>query len=756
MRTIARVRRSVLNLLLLGLVPVTAATARTTAGPGADVTDAPDEPELIVRDFSFDEDLKHGGDVSLVGIWTAREITFGLPDYWEVDGDPIIHLDVIRSEQLIPEVSSVTVWADGRPVGTYMLDGVPGEVDEIEMTLPLASDSGYHTITFVAYHRSLLPCELSDHPGLWSRVLGTSYIRVRYRPAEPELSLSRWPYPFRDDRDPDPAPVVLVVPRNPTREEIQTAGYVASFLGHAASWRPMDLHIHKGSVEEAPPGHVVAIVRGDGNSALQQDVQAILGASTVPEVSAAGHALRSGKLPPAGLLALAPRPGTPTRVLLAVTGRDRAGLLQLATLLAGEESSRLPVGQVELVDGVRAAAPAEPRRWKDAIPPEESFTLADLGLDDRMAAGYRGGTVAIPMPLVPDAHPTPGAARLELVYSYSAQASPQRSRLDVLVDDAAAGGTALTDVNGRNRETMLLDLPVHEMGPDSNIYVRFSLTGLEEPICLGETHDELWGTVHSDSKFTLPRDYWARIPDLALLRFGGYPFGIRPDLSETLFVLPERPTRSDLQLFVWLAAELGRVARGDRFAYSVRLGGLENAEELESWELVVVDSGSEAKVLTELGLLEMMSFTVNKPVGVGLALASGGELALGADTEVSYIEAVRLPWDRTALVAYAVDPRLFERVGPCLEGAPLFDRLRGRVTRIASCTDLAVIPAEDLKAIGEQPARTSAYAPVRKYYWPLLIGLLLAGAVAVLVVRWLKERRAERAAAEEDGVADEV
>jgi len=750
---IAQLRRNVVVLLVALIVP---AVGFTQPQPGPYPGAAPGAADLIVRDFSFDEDLKHGGDVSLVGIWTAREITFGIPDYWEVDGVPEIHLDVIRSEQLIPEVSSVTVWADGRPVGTYMLDGVPGEVDEIEMPLPLASDSGYHTLTFVAYHRSLLPCELSDHPGLWSRVLGTSYIRVQYRPVEPDLSLSRWPYPFRDDRDPDPAPVVLVIPRNPTAEEIQTAGYIASYLGHAASWRPMDLYLHKGTVADAPPGHVIAIVRGDGNSAAQADLQAILGASAVPEVSSAGLALRSGKLPDAGLLALTPRPGTPTRAMLTVAGKDRSGLLQLATLLAGEESSRLPTGQVELVDSVLAAAPADVRRWEDAVPPEESFTLAELGMDDRMAVGYRGGTVAIPIDLVPDAHPKPGAARLELVYSYSAQASPQRSRLDVLVDDAAAGGTALTDINGRNRETMLLDLPVHEMGPASNLFVRFSLTGLEEPICLGETHDELWGTVHSDSKITLPRDYWARIPDLALLRFGGYPFGLRPDLSETLFVLPERPTRSDLQLFVWLAAELGRVARGDRFAYSVRLGGLDDPDELERWELVVVDSGSEAKVLTELDLLEMMSFTVNKPVGVGLALASGGELALGADTEVSYIEAVRLPWDRTALVAYAVDPRLFERVGPCLDGAPLFERLRGRVTRIASCTDLAVIPAEDLRAIGEQPARTTAYAPVRKYYWPLLIGLLVLGALAVLLFRWLKERQAERAAAEEDGAADEA
>ncbi len=711
-------------------------------------------PGTISRDFSFDDDLRHGGDVSLTGIWTAREVTFGIPDYWDLDGAPELHLDVIRSSQLIPEVSAITVWADGRPVGTLMLDGEPGEVVEHELSLPLASDTGYHTLTFVAYHRSLLPCELSDHPGLWSRILGSSYIRVSYRPAEPELSLARWPYPFRDDRDPDPARIVLVLPEHPVTEEVQAAGYIASTLAHAAAWLPMDLLVHQGAIDDAPAGHVIAVVRADGSGAALTELKSILAASDIPEVAAVGSALRTGKVPRAGALALLPRPGTPSRALLVVAGKDRSGLAQLAVLLGGEESAGLTSGPVERVDTVLPPRPAEERRWEDTIPPEESFTLAELGLGDMMAAGYRGGSIAIPLKLVPDAHPIPGSARLELQYSYSAQVSTQRSRLDVLVNDAAAGGTALTDGDGRNRQTMLLDLPVHEMGPESTVYVRFSLIGQEEPICLGETHEELWGTVHADTRITLPREHWAPIPDLSMLRFGGYPFGLRADLSDTLFVLPAKPGASDLQLFVWIAAELGRVARGDRFAYEVRLGDVDPKVDGEK-DLVVVDTGSQAAVIEQLGLLEEMSFTVRKPVGIGMALASGGEVALGADPDVSYIEEMRLPWnrDRAALVAYAVDPTLFQRVGPCLDGGPLFDRLDGRVVRIASCSDLAVIPVEEIELLGQRPVRDSAYGPVRKYYWPVLLGLLLLSMVAILLIKQWKLRKAEQGAflPEDDG-----
>ncbi|MDP7114885.1 MAG: cellulose biosynthesis cyclic di-GMP-binding regulatory protein BcsB, partial [Myxococcota bacterium] len=113
-------------------------------------------------DLSFADHLRNGGDVSLVGIYAFGEIQFGIPDTWEVVGEPELHLAVRRSAQLIPEVSSVTVWVDGQPAGTFPLDGDPGDVDDEVLPLVLLNSSGYHTIQMVAYHRSLLPCEISD------------------------------------------------------------------------------------------------------------------------------------------------------------------------------------------------------------------------------------------------------------------------------------------------------------------------------------------------------------------------------------------------------------------------------------------------------------------------------------------------------------------------------------------------------------------------------------------------------------------
>jgi hypothetical protein len=383
-----------------------------------------------------------------------------------------------------------------------------------------------------------------------------------------------------------------------------------------------------------------------------------------------------------------------------------------------------------------------PREWRDTVPVSEVFTIGELGLrdasivsvpgagmNDLMAQGYRGGTVSVPLHLVPDDRPRAGTARFEMIYSYSAQADPDKSRVDVFLNGAAAGGIALKEVDGQNRARLLLELPAHEMGPESRLDIVFTLLPREEPTCIGNEREAMWGTVHADSAVTLPREQWAGVPDLGLLRYGAFPFGLRADMSDSVFVLTRRPTRTELQLFSWLAAEFGRVTRGDRFAYGVRLGSFDRTKDAGK-DLIVVESGPNGDLIKEIGLLDKMSFTPTGGPGVSLALASGGLVALGADPKVAYIEEMNLPWEepRTAIVAYAADASLFERVGRCLSGSSLFDRLRGRVTRVASCVDLAVIPADERRMMGSRPIRESAYEPIRNNYW------LIVGAIAVLIV----------------------
>ncbi len=737
------------NRLTTTVLALVALTTFLIAGPvsAQELEDAPEvlQSDYRVRDLVFDEDLRHEGDVVLAGVWAFSSVTFGIPGYWDVQGDPELHVVIRRSAQLIEHISSITVKLNGTPIQTIPLDGDIDEDQEAVIALPLDPTAGYHVIEFLGYHRSHLPCELTNHPGLWSRVLDKSFIRVRYRPAIPDLNLADWPYPVRDDRDPDQNLVTFVLPPKPDQADLQAAGYIASFLGHSVTWRPMDLRVWRGPLDQAPEGHLVVLSRMDRKDEHQGQLRAQFAASGVDELQRLAKASSQGDFPQAGVVAVMPRPDQPTYATYSLLGRDAEGLMDLARLMSNQEGATLPTGLVEWVEEVEPDDRLEPRRWENTVPPEISFTLEELGLEDVMTSGARGGIARIPLNLVPDDHPVAGQGRVELVYSYTAQASQDQSRIDVLLNGVAAGGVALSDVDGRNRARLLLDLPVHDMGPASTLDVAFRLVGLEQDECLGEWFEPLWGTIHADTRIILPRDRWAQINDLSLLRFGGYPFGVYADMSDTLFVLRDDPGTNELQVFLWLAAELGRVTRGDRFAYEVTLGEVDKAKHQDR-HLVVVDMGSEASVLRRAGLLSSMSFSRENPGFVRVALAGGGAVALGADPAVAYIESFAVPWakDRAALVAYAVDAELFERVGPCLHYTPLFERLAGKVTRISSCEDLAAVAADEVKYVGERPVRDAAYEPIRRHYWWLLFGLVVL-LIAVLVVRtvWLAPRRRE-------------
>ncbi len=272
--------------------------------------------------------------------------------------------------------------------------------------------------------------------------------------------------------------------------------------------------------------------------------------------------------------------------------------------------------------------------------------------------------------------------------------------------------------------------------------------GREQPFCLGETHDQLWGTVHADTKLEVPRAVMSRLHDLSMLRHGGYPFGIVPDLGQTVIVLPQRPSESDVQLFGWLTAELGRVARGNRYAYDIHTGAPLPAG-VRGKDIVVIDTAPGAPLISSLELYEHMWFLLEGSDGVEVNLASKGAVSFSPDPQVAFIEQMPLPWrpGGSALVIYAPEIELFERVGPCPSRPPLFDQLGGRVTRIASCDDVVQVPETEDLIVGDDPLPveiTEGEAQRRGWYRILLWSALALLVIVLLGLWWRTSRKRER------------
>jgi len=694
-------------------------------------------------------------DITLQGVVDQGEISFGIPDHWRLDAEPELILRLSRSSVLIPDISLVVVALDERPIATVRLDGAPEQPWERTLKIPLpAKAPGYHTLRFRAYHRSHLPCEIDDHPGLWSRILGDSSLRIPHRVVAPELNLAAWPYPFRDERDLAPRPVVLVLRPNPSAEEIKAAGYVSSLLAMTARWRAPNPLVHLGALSSAPPGNAIVLGRSDAPETLG-DVIALLDRGG-DEGRDAAASVRARGWPASGLMALGPRPGAETDSVLGLAGKDGKGLVDLALLLTSRDGRTLPTGTIQRIEEVKAPTPMEPRRWANTLPPEARFQLKELGFKDTTTRGWRGGVVTIPLRIIPDEHVEQGKARFDVSYSYSAQVDQERSRIDVLLNDATIGGAALTELNGQSRASISVELPANEIGPDSKVYVVFQLVPRTK-VCIGTNHVPMWGTVHSDSTLTVPRERGLVRPDLGLLRFGGFPFGIGPDYANTRIVLPRAPTLPDLQMYAWWTAELGRVSRGDRFAYKVSLGSTEGSTEED---LLVVDSGLDAELLRATSVFDKMAFASVEDHNMRFAFATGAAATLKPDPDSAFFEALVLPGslhDRSAVISYAPKADVFTRVGKCVSGM-LLDNLHGRVARAGNCPELAEIAvAVDPKQVGKKPVAQADGGGWRARLVPAAgvgVGTIIVFLGVAYLVNLRRKRKAAAAAAaaeEEDG-----
>jgi hypothetical protein len=689
-------------------------------------------PGFGERELFIGKELRHEGAVDLRGIWAESSARFGLPDTWELWGDPVLHLDLEHSDQLLTHVSTLGVWADGQPSASFFVEQIVAAGGSIDAPVRLLDSDGYHSLQFAGYHRAQLPCEGDIGDELWTRLTERTSLSVFYREVPPQQDLTRWPYPFVDQRHPDPFEVTIVLPPQPSEAVLHAAGLLAATLRRAADWHRIVLRSHIGSLQSAPAGHAIVVAELGGDQANQLLTR--MQASPDPEINKAVSALTAGSGEPgSGVLALLPRGGDPNHLALAVVGRDGPGLESLALLLADERASDLLRGSAEYIEALTPSEPMEPRVWRGAIPPTMGFTLMEMGYGDLMATGFRGGKVTIPIHHVPDEKFDPGRGRLSLSYSYSAQVDPGASKLWVYLDKDPLVAVDLEDLDGRHRQSIEVDIPVQRIGPDSVLDVVFDLRGYEDHSCLGAAHSFLWGTVHADSRIRLPRETWRRLNDLGLLRFGAYPLGIRADLSETTFILPEAPSDRLIEAYVLIAAELGRLSRGDRLGFGLRLGA-EATDGRATLDAVVIDEGPEVALLEQLDLAQL---DIDDEYRVGAIATAHAQVAASSeriDDGSLLLGLQAAPWNggRSVLVA-RLEGSAPTTVFDCGDALGPAGYLHGRSARLSDCGPVEVLSGRREAYSGKLPIKAGVHRMIRKYYWSLVAIAVLLVAIMLLI-----------------------
>ncbi len=148
---------------------------------------------------------------------------------------------------------------------------------------------------------------------------------------------------------------------------------------------------------------------------------------------------------------------------------------------------------------------------------------------------------------------------LHLSYRYNGIPLGADSTLQVYVNGRFVSATPLphTDHASSVLDTVV-PVPVIDLRPFENT-ITFQFAFRRAKVgCSGEEPANLEGTILKDTYLDIAGiEHTAMLPNLALFASAGYPFTRSADLAETSVVLPDQPSRAELEMFLALMGQFG-------------------------------------------------------------------------------------------------------------------------------------------------------------------------------------------------------
>ena len=199
------------------------------------------------------DDYKSLTDMGLNGIEVQgrnqyTNIGFRIPYNKILANDANICLNLRYSDNLDFDKSMVSVYINGTPVGSHKLEREKRNLDSATFYIPedLRRNSYYDVrVVFELIPSGIINCEqyLSSVP--WAYIQEDSYVYVPSLDT-PLMLLDHFPYPFSKNDGIDTTKIVM--PDNPTKDDLITAGILAQLIGTGDKNNTGVIYVEKGNL----------------------------------------------------------------------------------------------------------------------------------------------------------------------------------------------------------------------------------------------------------------------------------------------------------------------------------------------------------------------------------------------------------------------------------------------------------------------------------------------------------------------------
>ncbi|MEO1592095.1 MAG: cellulose biosynthesis cyclic di-GMP-binding regulatory protein BcsB, partial [Cyanobacteria bacterium J06632_22] len=519
----------------------------------------------------------------LQGMQTEARLSFSRPRNWQTQA---VRAEIhYQPSPALAAGSYLTLQVNGTNVGSVPLQQA-GATGKVVFGIPADLVQDFNEVRLLAQQKTDEACVDPFDPVLWTEILPTSRLLIEHDYVPTPLDFSAYPFPLFDELSLDPQSFAYVLPQQLDADWATASARFHASLGRWADYRSLETRTVQSLDDLQPQARGVII----GTPSQQPDLSRL----DLPIALKNDQLMQNGATPIAddvGVLILTTTPDG-SNPLLVATGNSPAAVEKAVQFLVRAEESVMGTGSMILVDELTPLPSPHPRDWPLQLPDDNRFELSDLlvnrldPFEETTVKGAFADPITFDFRALPDDQFQRGST-MKLVYSYSPQVNHRLSTVEVMLDDVVIAGEDLDSKKGGMRETLTVDLPTGLITPTSQMQVRFRLKPREAGACQRVTDDQLWGTLHADTQFSLKRDRVVNLPDLSLMHVG-YPLAAPQDLSKTAVILPHNPNAAELELMLAMSERLGRLSRADSIQLQVLQGDEQLSSVKEDMNLVVI------------------------------------------------------------------------------------------------------------------------------------------------------------------------
>ena len=686
------------------LSPVSSAPAGETSGDSALAGIAP----TVVSSLTFAQMGMPKG-VQLSGGQLLGGASFTLP------GDQVVtsaqlRLDVKVTPEMAARNATLELMLNGQSLGSVPLGAEEDDISHYQLDVPGQLMVSSNNLSFRINDGDAQQCmrDLTNRYGV--TILPESRFSWEGQQLDVGDDLSHFPRPFFDNMQMTPASISISFPEKMSSEEISAAALVSSWFGIQTDYRGIAFNALRNKL---PEKHGIVI----GHPGEQ------VGELTLPQTSKP-------------LLRIVDNPNNAVYKLLLIVGSDDSALRAAAwRLTRGDFAAQS--GSLEVAaQTIPLSKPYDAPRW---ITTDRPVKISELLRKDQSmtVSGVWHEPLRVAFRAAPDLYLWDGESiPLQISYRFPSESwiNEQRSQLSVTLNNTFLRNLPMIKqgileslwrrLGGDARqEKLMIPLEPYLIYGDNQLQLYFNVVPKDNAPCNVLLNNNIKSRIAEDSWIDLSHTrHFSMLPNLSYFVGASFPFSRLADYSQTLLLLPDRPSETEVGTLLNMAARsgtaTGTVLGNNRVVMGIPTGGA-SLEYLRQRDVLAV-SGLDQKLFNQSLLDDSPYYVSDSTLSVRpQTLWQKAQRWLLGDWNIDALEAdrylssnsawrgfisYRSPWNsaRVVVVALGSNDEQLGRLNGDLSSARINASIRG---------DTAIITNDNVRSFQVAPQFPSGQMP---------------------------------------------